>query len=560
MTESNIRFTKFLVFVNAGVPAVLLAWDAWHHTLGANPVNFAILTTGMLTLVFLMLTLLVTPLRKLTGWNWLIFSRRTLGLYAFFYASCHFLIFFALDRGFSLSGTLAEMVKRKYLFIGSAGLLLLAPLAVTSTNAMVKRLGAKRWHMLHRLTYVAAIAGVIHYYMQVKADVRQPLAFAAALTLLLGYRVAARRTTAAPPRASRRRIWSGPLRLERIVRETPDVQTFRFVSPGGGRLPFEHRPGQYLVISPEIDGKRVNRSYTISSPPTRTDYCEITVKREENGYVSRHLHETLREGDLVNFSAPVGRFVFDGAETDSVVLIAGGVGITPLMSIVRYLTDRNWNGEIYFVYSAKTPADIIFRAELHDLQKRFPNFHLLLTLTRAEGTGWTGQKGRISGQFLKSAIPDLGARTVYLCGPMSMMEPTVQLLRDLGVPSGRIKLEEFTSAKRAETAPAPEAGGPAEVCAPVSPGGDDFEPRITFQRSGKSAMLSPGQSLLELAEEAGVNIDYECRSGICGRCKTRLLGGCVTMETEDALDADDKSKNIILMCQARAEGAVTVDA
>jgi DMSO/TMAO reductase YedYZ heme-binding membrane subunit len=189
MKESDLRFGKLLVLVNGAVPATLLAWDAWHHRLGANPVNFAILTTGMSALVFLMLTLLVTPLRKISGWNWMISFRRTLGLYAFFYACLHFLIFFSLDRSFSVPGTLSEMVKRKYLFVGITGLLVMVPLAVTSTNAMIKRLGGKRWRELHRLAYVAAIAGVIHYYMQVKADVRQPLAFAAVLAILLGYRL-----------------------------------------------------------------------------------------------------------------------------------------------------------------------------------------------------------------------------------------------------------------------------------------------------------------------------------------------------------------------------------
>jgi sulfoxide reductase heme-binding subunit YedZ len=189
MTDKNLHFAKLLVLVNAAVPAALLSWDAWHHQLGANPVNFAIRTTGMLALIFLVLTLLVTPLRKVSGWNWIIFSRRTLGLYAFFYACLHFLIFFSFDRSFSVSGTLSEMVKRKYLIVGSTALLVMVPLAVTSTNAMIKRLGGKRWRALHRLAYVAALAGVIHYYMQVKADVRQPLAFGAVLMVLLGYRL-----------------------------------------------------------------------------------------------------------------------------------------------------------------------------------------------------------------------------------------------------------------------------------------------------------------------------------------------------------------------------------
>ena len=189
MKENDIRFAKLLVLVNSAVPAALLGWDAWHHQLGANPVNFAILTTGLMALIFLMLTLAVTPLRKVTGLNWLISFRRMLGLYAFFYACAHFLIFFSLDRGFSVSSTLHEIITRNYLWLGILGLLVMVPLAVTSTNAMIKRLGGKRWRTLHRLAYVAAVAGVIHYYMQVKADVRQPLVFAAVLAILLGYRL-----------------------------------------------------------------------------------------------------------------------------------------------------------------------------------------------------------------------------------------------------------------------------------------------------------------------------------------------------------------------------------
>ena len=566
MNESDIRFAKFLVLVNAAVPAALLAWNALHHQLGANPVNFAILTTGMLALIFLMLTLLVTPLRKITGWNWLIFSRRTLGLYAFFYASLHFLIFFSLDRSFSIQSTLAEMVKRKYLIIGSIGLLGMVPLAITSTNAMIRRLGPNRWHALHRLVYVVAIAGVVHYYMQVKADVRKPLAFAGVLAVLLGYRAATskRSTLTDPGRAALpRRLWSGPLRVARITQETPDVRTFRFVTPDGARLPFEHQAGQYLVLSLVIDGKKVNRTYTISSPPTRTDFCEITVKREENGYVSRHLHEMLREGDIVQVSAPAGRFIFDGTQASSIVLIAGGVGITPLMSIVRDLTDRNWKGDIFFIYSAKTQNDIIFKRELEDLQTRYSNVRVHVTLSRADGADWNGHKGRVNGPFLGMCVPKIAERPIFICGPQAMMTPTIELLRDLGVPADKIKSEEFIAAKRAETVLGVQplgcqGGAVSATVEDLLP--DGGEPVLTLARSGKSLPLAPDKVLLEIAEDAGVNIDYECRSGICGRCKTRLLAGQVTMETQDALTDEEKAKNIILMCQARATARVTVDA
>ena len=222
---------------------------------------------------------------------------------------------------------------------------------------------------------------------------------------------------------------SGQLRVTRIVTETPDVRTFRLALPDSRRLPFDYLAGQYLILRLEIAGKKVLRTYTIASSPARPACCELTVKRLENGLASRHLHDTLREGDLLQVSAPAGRFTFDGAQSNGVVLIAGGVGITPLMSILRCLTDQSWKGDIYFFYSARTPQDIIFRQELEDLQKRFPNLHLVVTLTRADGETWAGRKGHITGELLTRTIPNLAARPFYICGPASMMEPAIQMLR-----------------------------------------------------------------------------------------------------------------------------------
>src|SRR4051794_2024303 len=185
------RFARFTVLLNGAVPVVLLGWDAWQGHLGANPVNFAIRTTGMLSLIFLVLSLLVTPASRITGWGWLVQFRRMLGLYAFFHASLHFLIFFGLDRGANVEETLSEVGKRPYLMVGMIGLVLMVPLAATSTKGMIRRLGGRRWKALHRLAYVIAVMGVVHYYMLVKADVTQPLAFAAAVAILLGYRLVA---------------------------------------------------------------------------------------------------------------------------------------------------------------------------------------------------------------------------------------------------------------------------------------------------------------------------------------------------------------------------------
>src|SRR6185312_8382775 len=138
MKEGDIKFAKLLVLVNGIVPLVLLIWDQSHNKLGANPQNFLILTTGMMALVFLILTLAVTPARKVFGLNWAIQLRRMLGLYAFFYACLHFLCFYSLDRAFNFSSTVHEIITRKYIWFGMTALLVMVPLAVTSTNAMIK--------------------------------------------------------------------------------------------------------------------------------------------------------------------------------------------------------------------------------------------------------------------------------------------------------------------------------------------------------------------------------------------------------------------------------------
>jgi sulfoxide reductase heme-binding subunit YedZ len=188
----DTRFAKLVLLTNALVPLALLLWDVWRKQVGANPLEFVTRTTGMLTLVFLLIALAVSPLRRITGLNWLVKFRRMLGLFAFFYGSLHLLTYVAFDRFFRLSTIPADVAGRRFIAVGVAAFILMLPLAVTSTDAMVKRLGGKRWARLHRVVYGAAILGVLHFYMLVKSDVRRPLTFAFLLAVLLGFRVFAK--------------------------------------------------------------------------------------------------------------------------------------------------------------------------------------------------------------------------------------------------------------------------------------------------------------------------------------------------------------------------------
>ena len=184
-----IRWIKVAVFVTCLVPLGLLAWAAYTQNLGANPIEKITHATGDWTLRFLLITLSITPLRKLLGVPWLIKFRRMLGLFAFFYACLHFTTYIWLDKFFNLHEMLADVAKRKFITVGFTAFVLLIPLAATSTAGWIRRLGGKRWQALHRLVYFSAIAGVIHYVWLVKADIREPLEYGAILALLLGYRV-----------------------------------------------------------------------------------------------------------------------------------------------------------------------------------------------------------------------------------------------------------------------------------------------------------------------------------------------------------------------------------
>lgn len=185
----DVRFSKFVLFTNALVPLALLSWDVYHQRVGANPPEFMTRTTGMMTLIFLMITLAVTPARKITGLNWLVKFRRLLGLFAFFYGFLHLLTYIWFDRYFKLRSIPGDVVKRPFIALGMTAFFLMLPLAITSTNKMVKRLGGKRWNRLHNLTYAAGIAGVLHFWLFVKSDTRLPLTFGFILLLLLGHRL-----------------------------------------------------------------------------------------------------------------------------------------------------------------------------------------------------------------------------------------------------------------------------------------------------------------------------------------------------------------------------------
>ena len=406
-------------------------------------------------------------------------------------------------------------------------------------------------------------------------------------------------------------VWKGILRVNRIFDETPGVKTFRFTAMDGGPIPFTYLPGQYLSVLPVLGGIKTPRSYTMASSPTQRHYCELTIKREAEGKgVSKYFHDGLQEGELVEVSGPTGKFTFTGKEAKNVVLIGGGVGITPLMSYIRYLTDSGWPGDIFVLYTCRHVSDYIFRSELESLSARHPKLHLVVTISRPNDERWDGLTGRLTKEVITQAVPDIATRLVYVCGPDNMMKAVQGALLELDVPAAQVKTEAFSAPQNASAAGdiMPEAPAKVPVDTTVKPSAEapekpSGEPKkttpeapvkktsaedsamgtvpiagarkeppvtiedsnaatttVTFKKSNKPAPLTPDLCILEAAESVGVNIDFECRVGTCGRCKVTLLSGAVSMEIEDALSANEKAKGVILACQAKSTSNCTVDA
>ena len=355
--------------------------------------------------------------------------------------------------------------------------------------------------------------------------------------------------------------FTGQMKIVGIFKETHDVKTIRLASPMGGTIPFDYEPGQFVTFSLTIPGqpKVVKRSYTIASSPTQRDYFEVTIKREEFGVVSRFMHDVVLMGDLLNIKAPSGKFFFNGKGESSIVLISGGVGITPMMSAVRYLTSNCWEGEIYFLFSARSSNDFIFEQELKYLQARHKNLHVLVSMTQAEGTSWMGPQGRFTPQLINGFVPDLPSKTAHICGPPPMMDAMKSMLADLGMAKDRIKIEGFggTPPKKEQAPPIKKEQAP-----PVKIEGVEAENgfEVNFVASHKKGIAIVGESILDLADTLDIDIDNSCRAGSCGSCKVKLIKGSVDMEIDDALEDDEKEQGYILACQSIPTTSVEVEA
>ena len=332
------------------------------------------------------------------------------------------------------------------------------------------------------------------------------------------------------------------LLLAQTEQQTHDTKTLRFQVPKERR--FRAKPGQFLTFQWTIDGRRVTRSYTISSSPIHEDYVEITPKRIENGCASLFLNDRAKPSLIVEASGPYGQFYFDEAVHKSIVLIAAGSGITPMISMLRYIDDLKLATSVTLLYCVRTAADIIFQSELARLERSLPNFKYEVCLSQPD-LAWNGHSGRLTGEFVSQHLMDVDSPTFFVCGPKGFMDNARQILSTFGVQQERILQESFGESTR------PTELHPQEARAINT---------VVFLHSQKVCQVSAGCTLLDLAEKHGVQIPYGCRQGLCGTCATRVLSGTVEMDAEAGLTAEQKNAGYVLPCVSRISGTVVVAA
>lgn len=348
----------------------------------------------------------------------------------------------------------------------------------------------------------------------------------------------------APVRAAAKPATAGDfvsLPVLAVLVETPEIRTFRIARPDG----FEFKPGQFAMVRVDLDGKQLVRCYSISSSPAVRGYFEISVRRQ--GQVSGFLHATMQPGSSLEIRGPQGSFVYPDGKRP-IVLLAAGIGITPLLSMLRHALEREPQRPVTLVFSAKTEAQVPFLRELQFLSGRHPFFRLAIALSQSPGLDGY-YPGRIDRGLIETVASDVLESVCYICGPLPMIDDSVRMLAELGVPRERIRFEKFeaaTASAKALVAEKPSATVGESLC-------------LKLQKRGKTVAVAGGQSILDAMESAGEELPSFCRAGVCGTCRTRVIDGEVEGEF-DAIGDDDRARGFVLACVAHPVSSCVIDA
>lgn len=345
------------------------------------------------------------------------------------------------------------------------------------------------------------------------------------------------------------------VRCVKVIQETWDVRTFCFMAEQP--VLFFFKPGQFVTLELEIDGEPVMRSYTISSSPSVPYSFSITIKRVPGGRVSNWLHDNLEEGHVLPVHGPVGQFNAIDFPADKVLLLSGGVGITPVMSMARWFFDTNANVDMVFVHSARSPKDIIFHRELEHMASRIGNFSLHLICERhGLGEAWAGYRGYLNQAMLSLIAPDFMDREIFCCGPTPYMNAVKRLLESNGYDMRHYHEEAFGPTPPEVREEVKELAGLA-ADQPDVPMADQHQ--VSFSETGKSVHVAPGETVHAAAAKLGLHIPKACGMGICGTCKVLKRSGEVVMDHNGGITDEDIAEGYILSCCSVPQEDVVIE-
>ena len=333
-----------------------------------------------------------------------------------------------------------------------------------------------------------------------------------------------------------------------VVPETSDTATFTFRAPSGAY--FDYQPGQFITLDLPVPGGNVQRTYTISSSPSRPLSISVTVKAQFDSIGTRWMLDHLRPGMKIKAYGPAGIFTFVRHEAPKYLMISAGSGITPMMSMTTWAWDSGEMPDIVFVHAARTPGEIIFRQRLEGMADRVPGLQLRFSVEENDPfRAWHGYRGRLNQIMLGLMAPDYLEREVFCCGPEPFMQAVREMLQSLGYDMSRYHQESFGLAVGTEA--------DAPVLDDVSPG-EGVEAEITFATSGVVAACGETDTVLAVAKRSGLNIPSGCTFGLCGTCKVKKVSGEVHMVHNGGISDEDIAEGYILACCSHPMGKVSV--
>lgn len=338
-----------------------------------------------------------------------------------------------------------------------------------------------------------------------------------------------------------------PLKVREVVRETEDTITLYFEQPE----PFlDYKPGQFLTLVMEVDGKEQRRSYSLCTSPYVDPFPGISIKRVPGGVFSNLLNEKIFPGKTINVLKPLGHFTtdFHSKNQRHFFLIAGGSGITPIMGILKSVLVNEPNSIITLIYCSRNEEQIIFGKQLNLLEKANPERLKIIHILSQPSESWKGMKGRLSSAGLKELFANAEYEKRYeevyfICGPDGIMHTAKEILNELGVDKERIHQESFYSAA-AHLAH-------EEALAGISHGILSRDVTIILEGDESVVTVSPDKTVLEAGLSAGLNMPYSCQSGLCTACRGKVLSGQVKMDEDAGLSEKELAAGYILCCVSR---------